>query len=48
MLRLIADGATNREIAGWLFVSERTVKSHITNILRKMDVSSRARELHLI
>ncbi|MGF1473790.1 MAG: response regulator transcription factor, partial [Rubrobacteraceae bacterium] len=54
VLRLVAEGATNRDIAGRLFVSERTVKSHMTSILRKVGVSSRtqaaarARELRLI
>ncbi len=54
VLRLIAAGASNRDIAEQLVISERTVKSHITHILDKMGVSSRtqaaarARELRLI
>ena len=40
---LIARGETNREIAAGLVVSERTVESHITNILTKLGLSSRAR-----
>ena len=40
--RLIARGQSNREIAGALFVGERTVETHVTNILRKVAVPSRA------
>ena len=39
---LIAEGATNREIANRLVLSERTVESHVANILGKLDASSRA------
>jgi DNA-binding NarL/FixJ family response regulator len=42
VLRLIASGLTNRAIAGMLFVSERTVDRHVSNIFVKMEVSSRA------
>ena len=42
VLRLIADGATNKAIAGRLSVSERTVDRHVSNILVKLDVPSRA------
>ncbi len=41
VLRLIADGASNRAIAERLVVSERTVKAHVTNLLGKLGVSSR-------
>jgi predicted ATPase/DNA-binding CsgD family transcriptional regulator len=41
VLRLMADGLSNREIADALFVSVRTVTSHITGILGKLDLSSR-------
>jgi LuxR family maltose regulon positive regulatory protein len=41
VLRLIAAGATNRAIAERLVISGHTVKSHVTHILRKLDVSSR-------
>lgn len=36
VLRLIADGNANKEIAARLYISDETVKSHITNILEKL------------
>jgi NarL family two-component system response regulator LiaR len=42
VLKLIADGLTNDEIAQKLFVSKSTVKKHVSRILSKMDVSNRA------
>jgi DNA-binding NarL/FixJ family response regulator len=41
VLELVSKGKTNREIAGELFISEKTVKNHVTSILRKLDVSDR-------
>jgi DNA-binding NarL/FixJ family response regulator len=41
ILRLIARGASNREIAGELFLAEGTVKNHVTNILEKLAVRDR-------
>jgi DNA-binding NarL/FixJ family response regulator len=54
VLRLVASGDSNREIAAKLFIAEGTVKNHITNILGKLEVSDRtqaavrAKELGLI
>lgn len=41
VLRLVAAGMTNREIADELFVSEHTIARHIQNIFAKLNVSSR-------
>lgn len=41
VLRLIAKGLGNRAIAERLFLSEKTVKTHVTNILQKLQVKSR-------
>ena len=42
MLELIASGATNREIAGSLFLSPHTVKEHTSSLYRKLEVRNRA------
>ena len=39
--RLMADGASNADTASQLFISERTVESHVTNIFNKLGVDSR-------
>jgi DNA-binding NarL/FixJ family response regulator len=41
VLRLIAAGRTDREIAGALFLSHRTVNAHVAHILTKLDVHTR-------
>ncbi len=42
VLALLAEGLTNRQIADRLVLSEHTVHRHVTNILRKLDLPSRA------
>lgn len=42
ILSLIADGLTNREIGAQLFLSEKTVKHYVSNILSKLGLSRRA------
>lgn len=41
VLQLVALGESNRAIAGRLFISEKTVKNHLTNIFQKIGVSDR-------
>lgn len=54
LLRMVASGASNKEIAESLFITEGTVKNHITHILGKLGVRDRtqaalkAKELSLI
>ena len=42
VLRLVAAGRTNQQIAAELFLSEKTVARHLSNIFTKLDVASRA------
>jgi LuxR family maltose regulon positive regulatory protein len=44
-LRLLADGASNQEIAQELVISLATAKKHVSNILGKLGVSSRAQAI---
>ena len=39
---LVAEGRTNREVATALFISDRTVESHLSHIYRKLGIRSRA------
>jgi DNA-binding NarL/FixJ family response regulator len=41
ILQLIGTGLTNREIGTRLFLSEKTIKHYVTNILQKLQVRSR-------
>ncbi|MFV8127315.1 response regulator transcription factor [Streptomyces syringium] len=41
VLRLVAQGMTNRQIASWLHLSEATVKRHLTNLYAKLGAVSR-------
>ncbi|MFP3919325.1 EAL domain-containing protein [Lysinibacillus telephonicus] len=45
---LIVDGLSNKEISEKLFISEHTVKNHITNILSKLCVSDRVQAIALV
>ncbi len=42
VLQLVADGASNREVAARLFISEASVKTHLQHIYDKLDVRDRA------
>lgn len=41
ILRLVSHGLTNKEIAGFLDVKERTVEFHLSQIFQRLEVSSR-------
>jgi DNA-binding NarL/FixJ family response regulator len=41
VLRLVAKGYSNRDVASMLFISERTVHRHLSNVFTKLAVSSR-------
>ena len=41
VLLLIAEGKNNKEIGDELFISEKTVKNHVSNIFKKIDVCDR-------
>jgi DNA-binding NarL/FixJ family response regulator len=47
VLELVARGLSNTEIAKSLFISEKTVRNHLTSIFDKLDVDSRARAIVL-
>lgn len=46
VLRLVAAGSTNGEIARSLWVTEQTVKFHLSNVYRKLDVGNRTEASH--
>jgi DNA-binding NarL/FixJ family response regulator len=54
ILQWVAKGASNKEIADGLVISEGTVKNHLTKILTKLDVKDRlqavlkAKELNIV
>ncbi len=41
MLRLLGQGMSNKEIATALFITERTARTYVSNILGKLDLASR-------
>ena len=45
VLAFLAEGMTNKQIAGRLWLSEQTVKFHVRNVYRKLEVSSRTEAL---
>lgn len=47
VLQLLAQGKTNKEIAAELVITERTVKFHVSSILRKMDRGNRTEAVRL-
>ena len=47
VLRLLADGMSNKRIGETLYISESTVKFHIRNIIRKLGVSKRTDAVYI-
>jgi DNA-binding NarL/FixJ family response regulator len=47
VLDLLAQGESNTRIASRLFISEKTVRNHLTNIFEKLNVDSRSRAIVL-
>ena len=47
VLQLLADGNSNRAIGETIFISEKTVKNHVSNILQKMNVNDRTQAVIL-
>lgn len=45
VLSLISSGHSNKDIGEYLFISEKTVKNHITSIYKKLDVENRAQAI---
>ncbi|NER96201.1 MAG: response regulator transcription factor, partial [Symploca sp. SIO1B1] len=48
ILQLIATGASNREIAQELHITEKTVKNHVTNILSRLNLRDRTQAAILV
>lgn len=46
VLRAVAKGLSNKHVARELWVSEQTIKFHLTNIYRKLDVANRTEAVH--
>jgi DNA-binding CsgD family transcriptional regulator len=45
---LVAEGLTNREVAGKLFLSRHTVDFHLRQIFRKLDIASRVEVVQVV
>jgi DNA-binding CsgD family transcriptional regulator len=45
---LVAEGSANKEVAAALFVSRRTVESHLMSVYRKLEISSRSQLVRLV
>ena len=46
VVRLVADGLANNEIAARLFISRRTVQTHLTHVYAKLGIASRVQLAH--
>jgi RNA polymerase sigma factor (sigma-70 family) len=48
IMKLVSKGSTNKEIAEKLFISEETVKKHLQNIYRKLQVKNKIQALNKV
>ncbi|MDJ0688161.1 MAG: helix-turn-helix transcriptional regulator [Xenococcaceae cyanobacterium MO_188.B32] len=48
VIQLLAEGLRDREIAQKLFISDRTVKFHINNVVTKLNAKTRIQAIHQI
>ena len=48
VFKLIINGLSNKEISEQLFISEHTVKNHITHILQKLNVTDRVQAIAMV
>ncbi|MFT5873462.1 MAG: DNA-binding NarL/FixJ family response regulator [Clostridium sp.] len=48
IINLVYEGKTNKEIADQSFVTENTVKKHLSNIYRKMNVKNRSKLINYL
>ena len=48
VFKLIISGLSNKEISEQLFISEHTVKNHITHILQKLNVNDRVQAIAMV
>ena len=48
VLRLLAKGMSNKEIASVLVITEKTVKAHVSSILSKLNLSDRTQALYAV
>ena len=48
VFKLIVNGLSNKEISEQLFISEHTVKNHITHILQKLNVTDRVQAIAMV
>lgn len=48
IMRMVATGKSNQDIADVLEISERTVRTHVTNVMKKLSATSRTHALFVL